>query len=532
MKKKSRVFAACMVVFAVALAGCSSSNQPESSASSGAAGSPSNGAGDKKIAVSAMDFFYGDVPPADGRGVKMIDEKFNIDYQINFIPQANYDDKLATVLASGKIPDIVSFQGGDLTNRYHKFAKQGAFAALDDYIKDYPTFQRIPASVLDQFRVDGKLYAIPQYYPRFGFTTVVRKDWLDNLGLQPPASYEELKQVALAFTKNDPDRNGKNDTYGMAMGASINPAFAQGPYWDPTAWYHKDDQGRFIPGLISNARKDVIQMYADLFKEGAITRDMATLNWADTNKEFYSGKAGIFIGTPRGMSQAYMEGLLAIDPGAEFVALDMFQAPDGSKGMLAGRGFLGITTISAEAGKDPAKVKRILDMIDYGRQFFPDDQKNDKNPDFDWLNGNVGQGYDMADGRAVLKSTAGTEGLYPQEYFVDSTAWPEKDTDVNYPADYSNPKLSQLTSEIMKNYSAMKYYTSPNNRVVSETELAKGADLTKYLYDEQTKMIAGQRPVSDWDKMVEEWKAMGGEQLIQEINANIRIKDAKEGWSN
>ena len=49
-------------------------------------------------------------------------------------------------------------------------------------------------------------------------------------------------------------------------------------------------------------------MLSELYKQGAMTKDYAILNWGDTNKEFYSGKAGIFIGTPRGMSQDYMNG--------------------------------------------------------------------------------------------------------------------------------------------------------------------------------------------------------------------------------
>ncbi|WJH37242.1 extracellular solute-binding protein [Paenibacillus sp. CC-CFT747] len=406
----------------------------------------------------------------------------------------------------------------------------GAFFPLDDYVKQYPSFQRIPSYVLDQFKVNGKLYAIPGYYPKFGFTVILRKDWLDALGLKVPTSYDELKQVALAFTKNDPDRNGKNDTYGLAIGKDINHPIPMGSYWDPDAWYHKDAQGRFIPGIVSNARKEMIQWFADLYKEGALTRDFASLDWTATNKEFYSGKAGIFIGTPRGMSQLYMEGLLQINPNAEFVHLEPFKAPDGSQGMTAGRGFLGMTAISAEAGKDPAKVKRILDLLDYGRKFFPNDQKNDKNPDFDWLNGNVNQGYDIKDGIGVLKSNAAQLGVAPGTYLTDTTAWPEKDSDVDYTKNYSLPKLVQLADRISKTYSTMKYYSNPNYAVVSDTELAKGAELKKYLLDEQSKMIAGQRPIADWDKMVDEWKAKGGEALIKETNAGIKIKDAKEGW--
>ena len=45
--------------------------------------------------------------------------------------------------------------------------------------------------------------------------------------------------------------------------------------------------------------------------------------------------------------------------------------------------------------------------------------------------------------------------------------------------------------------------------------------------DEQVKMIAGTRPVSDWDKLVQEYLDKGGAQVIQEYNANIKEKDPK-----
>ncbi|WP_245954907.1 extracellular solute-binding protein [Paenibacillus flagellatus] len=525
------MYPAVAALLTTSVIGCSSGGTKTDGAS-GTTPPASTPAADanKKLTITGMRYVYGDVPGLDGRGLKMINEKFNVDYKPNLVPQGTYDEKLTATLASGSIPDITLFQSGDLTSKFNKFAKQGAFTPLDEYIDQYPSLKRIPKFVLDQFRVNGKLYAIPQYYPKFGFTTIVRKDWLDNLGLKVPTSYEELKQVAIAFTKNDPDKNGKNDTYGLAMGKDVNPPFTQGAYWDPGAWYHKDAQGRFIPGLIGPGRKDMIAMLADLYKEGAITRDFATIDWANTNKEFYSGIAGIFIGTPRGMSQAYMDGLMKINPQAKFVHLEQFRAPDGSQGMTAGGGFIGFQVISAEAGKDKAKVKRILDMMEAGRAFYPDDKKNDKNPDYDWLYGNVGTGYDMVDGKPVAKKEAAAQGLYPLAYLPDTIAWPEKDSDVNYLSAYQEP-LKQLAADIMKSYSTMKYYANPSNGIVSETMIAKGAELNKFLYDEQTKMIAGQRPLSDWDKMIDEWKAKGGEQLIKEMNAEIKIKDAKEGWN-
>ena len=44
---------------------------------------------------------------------------------------------------------------------------------------------------------------------------VIRKDWLDNLGLEVPTTPEELLAVAEAFTYDDPDGNGVDDTYAI-----------------------------------------------------------------------------------------------------------------------------------------------------------------------------------------------------------------------------------------------------------------------------------------------------------------------------
>src|SRR5690606_33664828 len=129
----------------------------------------------------------------------------------------------------------------------------------------------VPKEIWDQFKVDGKIYGIPSWAPTEGSSFIIRKDWLDNLGLKVPTSYEELKKVAIAFTKDDPDKNGKQDTYGLATGTGINPDFAMGPYWQYGTWYHKDKDGNFIPGIMSEGRKQMIQFYADLNKEKAIT---------------------------------------------------------------------------------------------------------------------------------------------------------------------------------------------------------------------------------------------------------------------
>ena len=64
--------------------------------------------------------------------------------------------------------------------------------------------------------IDGKLYGIYRERPLSRQGIVIRKDWLDNLGLDMPKTVDELYETAKAFTEKDPDQNGKNDTIGFA----------------------------------------------------------------------------------------------------------------------------------------------------------------------------------------------------------------------------------------------------------------------------------------------------------------------------
>lgn len=527
MSRKRRLTAIMAAMMSVSLVACSqTTTQGEKPTPPVETKQPATNV-EETYTVTAIDYRYGDPPPTSSPGLTMINEKFKVKYEPTFVPNTAFDEKINATFASGKIPDVVGLMSADIKNRYNKFAKQGAFLELEPYIKDYPSLKLVPDFIWDAVRVDGKIYAIPQYSPKYQVVTVVRKDWLDKLGLKTPTSYEELKEVALAFTNNDPDGNSKKDTYGIAIGQDINPNFNQGPYWDPDAWYHQDKDGNYIPGIIGDGRKEFVTMLSELYKQGAMTKDYAILNWGDTNKEFYSGKAGIFIGTPRGMSQEYMDGLLKIHPDAQFVSLAPFQDKHGNTGLTSGAGYNGITVLSAKLSSEPEKVKRILEMIDFGRKFYPENERNEKNADFDWWSGKVGVGYDVKDGVPVNKENFASDGLAPSTYFVDNTGWAPNDSDNDYSITYQTKQLADLVESIEVMYKDIKLYANPISGLESPTDNTNGTELRKYVMDEQVKMIAGTRPVSDWDKLVQEYLDKGGAKIIQEYNAGIKEKDPK-----
>lgn len=520
-----------LVAASMALAACSSGGkeEPKNSPAAGGSASPAQSpvaTSNKKHEIKGITYVFGNPAPLSGAGQKALNEKFNVDYKVEKVPQENFVEKLTAVVAGGETPDMIGFRPNDLT-LFQKWAKQGAFLPIDDaIINKYPSLKAVPQEVWDQFKVNGKIYGIPSWAPIEGNSFMIRKDWLDNLGLKVPTSYEELKQVAIAFTKNDPDKNGKQDTYGLAMGQNINPDFAMGPYWQAGTWYHKDKDGNFIPGIMSQGRKELVQFFADLNKEKAITPDFAVLNWADTNAQFYSGKAGVFLVAPRGMSQAYMEGLLKLNPGAEFAVLAPFKQPDGNQGFTAGTGYARFNALNAKLAKDPEKLAKVLEMHDFSRNFYPAAQQNAANKDFDFFYGGEGTGYKMENGKRVMLKPQ--EGLDPSVYFQDNTSWVPAGTDPEFDKAYTEPKLIQVTKDLMALNGQMKHFYPPNYGVISETETTKGAELQTFMMNEQTKMIVGQRPISDWDALVEEYLKRGGAQIIKEMNEGIKERGYKD----
>jgi putative aldouronate transport system substrate-binding protein len=476
--------------------------------------------------INFMNVAFTIFPPAEGKAVDAIKEKFNAHIKAQFIPNSDFKNKLNVVMASGNMPDVVTITGPPDSN-YYKWARQGAFLQLDEYLDKYKSFKDVPASIYNQVKVDGKVFSIPTYRSTYIYSGLIRQDWLDKLGLKIPTNYEELKQVAIAFTKNDPDGNGQNDTYGFALSQGIDPDFSMGAYWS-RGWYHKNKDGQYIPGLIGPGRKEVIQTLSEAYAQGAVTKDFAVLNWAQTNKEFYSGKAGIFIGIPAGMIEEYYLGLLKVNPNAKLVPIPFFVSPDGRQGGLQERGYWGLATLSSKLKSDPDKVKKILEILDYGRQFIPVNDRNPKNGQFDWLMGHEGVGYDMVNGIAVMKPNS--EAVTPIQYMLQRhESWrpwaPNNEANEYGKTTYSSPEMQKMIAGIeqMEKTSNKESYDDPSYSAgYSETNALKGTELSKYLNDEQTKMIVGQRPVADWDLMVQEWMNRGGAQLIQEVNAGIK----------
>jgi putative aldouronate transport system substrate-binding protein len=467
----------------------------------------------------------GAVPPENGKGLQMIDDKFNINFKPEIVPYDTYGTKLPIVISTNQIPDITGLDQVD--QNYYNWSKQGAFLPLDDYIKNDPTLKDVPDFVWDQLKVDGHIYSIPQYFPiKYLKLPVIRQDWLDKLKLPMPTNFAELEKVAVAFTTQDPDGNGKADTYGIGLANGLLPSYDFGPYWS-SAWYNTNDKGQVLPATLSKGAQEHLQFFANVNKDGAVDKDWPLKKIGDVKKEFYAGKFGIYWEQPYGLPEKYFTALAGISPDANVVPIPPFIAPDGSQGIVAGSGYYQMYALSGKLKDDPDKVKRILELLGYFRTFIPFDQRTPSNVDADWQAGLNGQGYSVENGIMVNKDAA--EGLAPQNY-LETRYWAPNDEANEIAKSVIEPHQKAFftkTEELLKN---TKAYYDPTLRVHSEVVSAKDSELWQLSIDESTKMVLNNSVASDWAKFVQTYLNKGGQEEIDDVNRLLTDSGVKGEW--
>jgi putative aldouronate transport system substrate-binding protein len=313
-------------------------------------------------------------PPADWVVYGILKEKLKITLDLVVMKGGNDDmnQKINTAAAANDLPDLF-FVNRDA---WYALVQQGMIAQVDDLLPLMPTRTETHYSDPNRNRlvtIDGKMYGLPD--PGQIPTTdglVIRKDWLDKLGLQMPKTVDELIAVAKAFTENDPDGNGKNDTYGFGaypemagvpengLGRRfdyIMGAFGVSGVWDVT----QDGFGLNVrkPGFL-----EALKVARQINVDGLVTPDWPTLKKDDFRAKWKQGQWGIMRENFAALStKANYKDFDANNPTGEWVVLPPPTGPAGLSSEGLSNQSARIYAVSQKAideGKGPA-IARFLE---------------------------------------------------------------------------------------------------------------------------------------------------------------------------
>lgn len=229
-----------------------------------------------------------------------------------------YHEKMLISFASGDMPDVVEIQP-DYPQDYLQLAKEGAIVPLDKFIAKSKAFKKVNKKYLNALKFRGHIYAVPMNSGG-GCPTYIRKDWLDNLGLKVPTTYQELMNVARAFTFNDPDRNGKNDTVGYTLPGLDSSMYLQDFYLGAEHDFVKV-HGKWVDGFTRpNFKKALMRLHA-AYKAKILDQELFTNKTSTAREKFYAGKVGIFPYWAGVWARTFQDNTAANFPKANVIAI-------------------------------------------------------------------------------------------------------------------------------------------------------------------------------------------------------------------
>ena len=219
-----------------------------------------------------------------------IEEYTNTDIEFIFYDSDSYYEKLTLTLAGGDLPSVL------VTGKSPEFinaVENDAFWDITDYIDDYENLSVMPETVRSNASINGRLYGVPRSRDlgRNGFG--YRLDWLNNLGLKEPETIDELYDMLVGFTYDDPDGNGQDDTYGLGVTEYAGT-------WDimqiwfgaPNGW-GIDENGDLIPAHLTSEYDDALAWFRKIYEEGLVNPNFHEVGGGDWDDVLLrSGVAG------------------------------------------------------------------------------------------------------------------------------------------------------------------------------------------------------------------------------------------------
>jgi len=447
--------------------------------------------------------FKTELPDDNSPVIKKLEEYTNTDITMQFVPNSSYPDKMNITLASGQLPHIMVADRGNAS--FINAARNGAFWELGPYLKDYPNLSQANPIVLNNSSIDGKIYGIyrERVLGRMGVT--LNKDWMSKLGLEAPKTIDEFYNILKAFKEQDPDGDGKDDTYGVVITKYAGPwDIMQVWFGAPNKW-GEDANGKLVPTHMTPEYKEALAFFRKLYAEGLVNQDFAVMDSAVWNDPFVNGEAGAFVDVADNARRLNDKMQTQYGKRDESYTA-VFQAPVGPKGHrdMPTSGYSGVLAISKSAVKTEEELKRVLKFLD---------QLNDAEMQTLLSYGIEGRHYEMQNGHIKVLTTPEDVGKVKELESMNQMLMfigPDMPTLEPTPINTEVDKVQKANDSIV--------VANPAEPLISEVYAQKGQQLDNIIADARIQYIVGQIDENGLKAAHDLWLSTGGQDYIDEIN--------------
>ena len=464
--------------------------------------------------VTSFQLTWGDpaTPLEENTYWQELNERLGVSFEPQFVPQPVFDQKFATMLASGDVPDLVFVNDQTAVNL--QGIRDGAFADLSetfsgDNILKWPNLAARKEEIWQASLKDGRIYQIPSIVWNLTNLPTMRTDLVDQTSIgRAPKDADELftmlKEVAALGTGP-----GGQKVYGLnkydahpGTASMFQRLFKTGPEWQ------LNTEGDLVHMISTENYKAMLEWLARAWAEGIFDPVALTTNPAD----IVSGAALRYDAVGPAIGATGLSQWEADLPGAKY---DFFDMPgfDGSGQLVVRNVPYGRSTcVSAAAAEDKDRLTEILNVLDYLSAPFGSEEQNFI------INGTEGvhhtvdeHGIPIVNPDSMIDLAVQYVGVTSGDnsYRIHPNAAPWADSFVAVMESLAQQSIARPLEGL---------------EAASQTFVTKGAQLKQLWTDFENGVITGRESIDDLQSFVDDFMSQGGTQVQGEYTQ--ALKDA------
>ncbi|MEK5061415.1 extracellular solute-binding protein [Paenibacillus shunpengii] len=511
MKKRTFAMLSLLTSFSMVLSACGDGGE----SSSGNSSEPGASQGGEKASSQPAEITImlplntAETPPDTIKNE--VEKLTNTKLTYQFFPADTYEEKLNTSFATGSLPDVTYLKNQATFIQMKEAIRDGQFWEIGPYLSEFENLNKLKPLILENTKVDGKLYSLYIGRPLARQGLIYRKDWADKLGIEAPTNVDEFYTMLKAFKEQDPDGDGQDNTIGLTdRNDLVYGAFKTVASWYkvPNNWGEKD--GQLQPDFTFPEYMETLDFFKKLHQEGLINQDFAATSKTDQVNLFTSGKAGAYVGAMSDINSLHKD-LIKNAPDAVLDVESMIAGPTGEASTWAIPGYNNVILFPTSAIKDEAELKQVLAFFD--KMMTPEVANL-----MYW--GQEGVHYTVEDGKA--KASEDQEKTEREVKGYKDSVIGEPETNGMYEGYHDLPGRIHAEELTVANEEIAVH--DPTAALDSETYTTKGVELQTIITDATYKYIYGTLDQAGFEAAVAQWKKQGGEQIIQEFNEAYAAK--------
>ncbi|UFU07801.1 sugar ABC transporter substrate-binding protein [Ruania halotolerans] len=252
---------------ALALSACSGDD------GTGGGGEPETG---DVTSLSILDYYNNDPDKTlVQEGLDACADELGITLERETVPGADLIQTVLQQASSQTLPDVLMLDNPEV----QQIAETGALLPLDEHGVSTEGFAQ---GIVDASTYDGHLYGLQPVANTIALFYNV--EILEEAGVEPPTTWDELREAAAALTEGD--------QYGMAFNA--NATYEGSWQFLPPMWTNGGDE----TDLTSPEVAEALQLWVDLVESGSASESVINWTQGDVKDQFAAGRAAMMVNGP------------------------------------------------------------------------------------------------------------------------------------------------------------------------------------------------------------------------------------------